>query len=81
MPLTHKTFKLPLSLVLLDMIGVVLIGLGVTKMFAGVDLLPADILQDEQGWLLIIAGLLLMIPLLLHLLVSLRARAEEKLVK
>jgi hypothetical protein len=76
-----KIFKLPLSLIALDAIGAILVGLGVAKMYAGLDLLPAAIQLDEKGWTFIIVGALLMLPLMLHLFVKVREQAEKKLVK
>lgn len=71
--------KLPLHLVLLDGIGAILLGLGLAKMLAGLDIIPANWLFDTQGWTLIIAGAVLMLPMLLHMVVSMRAQAEKTL--
>lgn len=71
--------KLPLHLVLLDGVGAIVLGLGLAKLLAGVDILPAEWLLDAQGWTLIIAGIALMLPMMVHLIVTLRAKAEESL--
>ena len=76
-----KTFKLPLSVIALDVIGTMLVGLGMAKMFAGLDLLPAAFQLAEKGWTFIIIGALLMLPLMLHLFVKAREQAEKKLTK
>ena len=76
-----SAFKLPLGLVALDGLGAILVGLGLAKMFAGLEILPAALQFDEKGWTLIITGALLMLPLMLHLSTKLRERAEQKLVK
>ena len=76
-----KTFKLPLSLIALDVIGAILVGLGMAKMFAGLDLLPAAFQLDEKGLTFIIIGALLMLPLMLHLFVKAREQAEKRLTK
>ena len=76
-----KAFKLPLSLIALDAIGAILIGLGMAKMFAGLDLLPGAFQLDESGWTLIIVGALLMLPLMLHLFAKVREQAEKRLSK
>lgn len=71
--------KLPLHLVVLDGIGAILLGLGLAKMLAGLDIVPASWLFDTQGWTLIIAGAVLMLPMVLHVVVSARAQAEQAL--
>lgn len=71
--------KLPLHLVLLEGVGAIVLGLGLAKLLAGVDILPAEWLLDTQGWTLIIAGIALMLPMMVHLIVTLRAKAEESL--
>lgn len=76
-----KKFKPPLSLVILDVIGTIFLGLGFAKMFAGINFLPATIQLDEKGWTLIIVGVLFMFPMLLHIFVKMREQAEKKLIK
>ena len=76
-----KVFKLPLSLIALDVIGAILVGLGMAKMFAGIDLLPAVFQLDEKGWTFIVVGALFMLPLMLHFFVKMREQAEKKLTK
>jgi hypothetical protein len=71
--------KLPLHLVLLDAIGAILLGLGLAKMLAGMDIIPADWLLDSQGWTLIVIGVALMLPMLVYVMVTIRNRAEQKL--
>jgi hypothetical protein len=61
-----KSFKLPLSLVVLDGFGALFLGLGLAKKFAGVDFLPTAFQFDKNGWLFIIIGVLLMLPMMLH---------------
>ena len=76
-----KTFKPSLSLVVLDFVGSVLLGLGLAKKFAGIDFLPESIQLDESGWALILLGVLCMLPMLIQLFVKMREQAEKKLVK
>jgi hypothetical protein len=71
--------KLPLHLVLLDGIGAILLGLGLAKMLAGIDIIPAGWLLDTQGWTLIVIGVALMLPMLVHVMVTIRHRAEQTL--
>ena len=77
----EKKFKPPLRLVLVDTIGAIFVGLGVAKMFTGLNILPAAIQFDEKGWTLIVIGILFMLPLLLHIFVKMREQAEKKLIK
>ncbi len=76
-----KSFKPSFSLIVLDAIGAVFVGLGVAKMFAGLDLLPVVFQWDEKGWTLIITGVMFMLPMMVHLFVKMREQAEKKLNK
>ena len=79
---TEKTaFKPSLTLIVLDAIGAVFVGLELVKMFAGVDVFPVIFEWDEKGWAFIIVGALLMLPMIVHLFVKVREQAEKKLTK
>jgi hypothetical protein len=79
---TEQTaFKPSLSLIVLDAIGAIFVGLGLAKMFAGLDLLPIASQWDETGWVLIIIGVMLMLPMMAQLFVKVRQQAEKKLTK
>jgi hypothetical protein len=77
----QKVFKPSLSLIVLDAIGAILVGLGLAKMFAGLDLLPAAFQWDDKGWALIIIGVMLMLPMMVQLFVKVREQAEKKLTR
>lgn len=77
----NKTFKPSLGLVILDAIGVLLLGLGLAKMFAGLDILPTNLMLDETGMTFIIVGILLMLPMLIQLFVHIRTQAEKNITK
>jgi hypothetical protein len=77
----EKVFKPSLSLIVLDTIGAILVGLGMAKMFAGLDLLPVAFQWDEKGWGFITIGALFMLPMIVHLFVKMREQAEKKLIK
>ena len=63
---TKNIQTLPINLLVLDIIGSILIGLGVAKYFGNVDVLPEKF-QFENYWVvLILVGALLMFPMLLH---------------
>ena len=76
-----KVFKPSLSRIMLDAIGAIFVGLGLAKMFAGLDLLPVVFQWDEKGWAFIIIGVMLMLPMLVQLFVKMREQAEKKLTK
>lgn len=76
----HQT-KLPLGVLALEFLGTALMGLGLAKKFGGLDLVPAISQFDESGWLLIIAGFLLTIPHVLHILGKARENADQKITK
>jgi hypothetical protein len=65
----------------LDATGAILVGLGLAKMFAGLDLLPVAFQWDEKGWAFIIIGIMLMLPMMVQLFVKVRQQAEKKLTK
>jgi hypothetical protein len=77
----NKTFKPSLGLVVLDAIGAVLLGLGLAKMFAGLDILPASLMVDNTGTTFVIVGILLMLPMLIQLFVYIRTQAEKNITK
>jgi hypothetical protein len=77
----NKMFKPSLSLVALDFVGSILLGLGLAKMFAGIDFLPEFLQLDESGWTLIVLGILCMLPMLFQLFAKIREQAEKKLIK
>ena len=75
------TFKPSLGIVVLDAIGALLLGLGLAKKFAGLDILPASLLLDDTGMTFVIVGILLMLPMLIQLFVYIRTQAEKNLTK
>lgn len=77
----QQHFKIPLGLLVLDGLGALLVGLGLAKMFAGIDIVPASLLFDQHGWTLIIVGALLMLPFMVHFFAQIRSRAEHNIVK
>lgn len=77
----QQGFKFPLGLLVFDGIGTMLVGLGLAKMFADVDIIPANLLFDEKGWTLIIVGGLLMLPFMFSFFSQFRSKAEQNIVK
>ncbi|WP_049722729.1 DUF1418 family protein [Gilvimarinus polysaccharolyticus] len=66
--------KLPLHLLILDMIGCLFIGLGMTMHFADVDLLPANLRFENDGIVYILIGVACMIPAIIFMINGLRNR-------
>jgi hypothetical protein len=67
---------LPMRLLVLDLFGAVLLGIGAARHFAGVELLPEELRFEGYAMTFIIGGMLLMAPLVFHLIGVLRARQE-----
>jgi hypothetical protein len=67
---------LPLGLILLDAVGMVLVGLGVAKSPGGVDIIPEVLRFENYGPTFIVVGVALMIPLVLHILRRARQKRE-----
>jgi hypothetical protein len=65
---------IPPNLLMLDVIGMILIGIGLAKYFGGVDVLPAEVRFEDYGVVLILAGLALSLPAMLHLPGRIRTR-------
>lgn len=61
-------FPLPLHLLFLDVIGTVLVGIGLFERFSGSSFLPEAIKFNGYTTVFIGIGLLLMAPLVLHLI-------------
>lgn len=77
----EKPFKLPLGILTLDLVGVVLAGLGFAKMYTGIDILPAAFQFDDSGWTLMIVGGLMMLPFMFFTLSKIRERVEQNTIK
>ena len=58
--------KIPLHLLLLDFIGAALLGLGLAEWFANTGLVPESLRFENYYIVMVIAGGLLMLPVLLH---------------
>lgn len=70
-----------LGLLLLDVVGTVLFGLGVAKKFSGLETLPKNLQFDNYEVVLIVFGLFLMLPYMLNMFARAREKSEEKLLK
>lgn len=74
-------FKITLTLVLLDGLGAVLLGLGAAKYFVGIDMLPAEFHFESDAIVLMFAGGLLMLPMLTYVFGRIRESSERGLHK
>ena len=77
----NEKTPLPLTILGLEFLGTVLIGLGLAKKFAGLDFLPMVSKYDESGWLFIGLGFLLTLPLVFYILARVREKAESSIKK
>ncbi|MCB1673570.1 MAG: hypothetical protein H6996_06745 [Moraxellaceae bacterium] len=70
-------FVIPLSYLLLDMVGVILFGLG-CAMVLGKQVLPPELLFiKNQGWLLIVVSLFCMLPMIVFVLKAVRHTKQQ----
>lgn len=71
----RKKISIPMKLLVLDIIGAILVGLGLAEWFAATNLVP-EVLRFERYYIAMVAGGgLLMLPLLFHVL---RAASENR---
>lgn len=70
----EKKFPIPPKLLLLDLIGVLMAGLGLAKIFANVDAVPEQFRFDNYGLVLAVVGFALMVPLIRHIVSTTIAR-------
>jgi hypothetical protein len=74
---TRPKFVIPLSYVVLDILGVILVGLG-SATILGKDVLPnAFLLFEFTGWLLIVAGLFCMSPIIIFIFKAVRHSKKQ----
>ena len=58
----------PLYYLVLDTLGAILLGLGLAKHFAGLDIIPPVLRFEAYGTVFMAAGIVLMLPAVVHLL-------------
>ncbi len=77
--MTNKQdFKLPLKLIVLDVIGTIALGLGFAKAFAGINFIPANMRFENDGLTLILLGVLLMMPMMNYILKTVLKKATNR---
>ena len=72
-----KLVFFPPMLILLDIIGTVLLGLGLAKYFANVDVIPVSWRFENYGPVLIGIGAALMLPFMAHVIKMKKNRAQN----
>lgn len=77
MPRTKAAF-FPPTLIFLDIIGTVLLGLGLAKYFADVDVIPVSLRFDYYGQMFIGMGAALILPLMVHVGSKAKSGAPDK---
>jgi len=68
----------PPVLLILDIIGTVLLGLGLAKYFADIDIFPAPWRFDHYGPAFIGIGAALMLPIMVHVIKNAAAGGRER---
>ena len=61
-----KPFSIPARLIVLDVVGTLFVVIGLLALTAGIELLPTSLRFDGYGVAFIIAGVILMLPLIAH---------------
>lgn len=64
----NKEPFIPINLLVLDGAGAILLGLGLLKHFGVMDVLPPPLRMEGYGLGLIIGGVILMLPALVHII-------------
>lgn len=77
--MSKQPFKIPLALVALDALGAVLLGLGVAKYFANIDILPVSFQVENYGVILMFIGGLFMLPMLSYVFGKITETSERRL--
>lgn len=77
----NKKTPLPLGIMVLELFGTVLVGIGAAKKFGGIDCLPAITRFDQSGWLMIALGFLLTLPFLFYIVMKVLEKAEQSITK
>lgn len=69
---------IPPGLLALDLLGTVLLGLGIVKYIKGIDVIPMELRFEDYGLTLIWVGIALMIPATIHIVRKVRGVTQEK---
>jgi hypothetical protein len=73
----QQTLPIPVHLLLLDMLGVALVGFGLFELLGGQDsVLPAFMADPLMPWVMIGSGFLFMLPMVAHVIGMARRRSR-----
>lgn len=64
----NKPLKIPPSMLVLDFIGAILVGLGMAEWLADTNLVPESLRFGNYPVTLVICGVILMFPAILHMI-------------
>ena len=73
----NSTFKIPVSLLVLDFIGAILLGVGLAEWLADTGLVPERFQVENYYIAMVICGGLLMLPMILHIVKTAAVRARQ----
>ena len=77
-PEVTKPFVLPISLLILDLLGLAIVGLGVAEQIGRIHIVPEHFHFTGVGLVIMLLGVLCMLPLVLAIVkISKRAKQEE----
>lgn len=76
MPISEKPFSIPTRLIVLDIVGTLLAAIGLLELTAGLELLPIALRFDGYGFALVVAGVILMLPLMANLVAQVINRTK-----
>jgi hypothetical protein len=74
---TSKSFAIPARLIVLDVIGALLLAIGLLKVIAGMELLPQSLRFEGYGFACMVGGVMLMVPLMVHVVVHVARGATQ----
>lgn len=73
----NRTLKIPVSLLVLDFIGAILLGVGLAEWFADTGLVPERFQFENYYIAMVICGGLFMLPLILHFVKTAAVRGRQ----
>lgn len=71
-----QPLKLPLNLIVMDVVGAVALGLGLAKLLGGIDIIPLNMRFENHGLALVLVGVLLMMPMMRYLFNFIRTQSK-----
>ncbi|MEN8131604.1 MAG: chemotaxis protein [Pseudomonadota bacterium] len=75
----RRKIDIPIPLLVLDIIGAILVGLGLAEWFAATNLVPEPLRFDGYYIAMVVVGGLLMFPLLFHVLRAASGNRQREL--